>query len=202
MLRKIFGKSITIKQKERRPSIPDGIRIYAIGDIHGRADLLQAINKKIQEDAKTSDPDCRKIVVYLGDYVDRGTQSKEVLDLLIDKPLQGFENIFIKGNHEEMLSHFIEDVSVGPVWLAYGGDACIYSYKIPAPLGTSKPEEVDKIQKKTAQSHTRQTYKIFVQLEVKLSGGRLLLCPRRGISWDPVARTEARASYVDQGWVY
>ncbi len=147
MLRKFFGMSQKRGQDPRSSSVPHGLRIYAIGDIHGRVDLLKSLHKKISEDAKNADPDTRKIAIYLGDYVDRGDHSKEVLDLLIDEPLEGFESVFLKGNHEEMLCHFVEDASVGLVWLAYGGDACIYSYKVPAPNGTSKPEEVVKIQR-------------------------------------------------------
>lgn len=75
----------------------------------------------------------RNVIVYLGDYVDRGQDSRAVIDLLRDEPLHGFEHVYLKGNHEEGLLHFLEDAQYGPPWFAYGGEATLYSYGVRPP---------------------------------------------------------------------
>ena len=74
-----------------QPSIPAGRRLYAIGDIHGRFDLLQELHRMIEADAREFDGN--KTLVYLGDYIDRGEQSKEVIDLLLEAPMPAFETV-------------------------------------------------------------------------------------------------------------
>ena len=68
--------------RQRKPRIPGGIRIYAIGDIHGRVDLLDELLSRIDADL-TTNPISIGIEVYLGDYIDRGPASREVLDRLV-----------------------------------------------------------------------------------------------------------------------
>ena len=75
--------------------------IFAIGDIHGMYDLLVKLRQKIMDHSAQFDES--HTIIFLGDYVDRGKQSKEVLDYLMTEPFEGFEHIFLKGNHEEML---------------------------------------------------------------------------------------------------
>ena len=79
-------------------SIPSGFRVYAIGDIHGRLDLLSRLHQMILEDAQGAALDAR-ILVYLGDYVDRGPESAGVNDLLSQQTLLGFSAIPLMGNH-------------------------------------------------------------------------------------------------------
>jgi serine/threonine protein phosphatase 1 len=131
----MFAKLFTArapKAKAVLPRVPDGTRAYAIGDIHGRLDLLVEIERRIADDAAAS-PAARHAVVYLGDYVDRGNQSREVVDRLIDLPLPGFERVLLLGNHEESMLQFLVDVQIGPAWLAYGGAATLLSYGIRPP---------------------------------------------------------------------
>jgi serine/threonine protein phosphatase 1 len=80
------------------PAPPPGTRLYAVGDIHGRVDLLRTINALIHEDAYHRQAP-RNVVVYLGDYIDRGDDSRGVVELLLREPLPGFERIHLKGNH-------------------------------------------------------------------------------------------------------
>lgn len=72
------------------------------------------------------------IVVYLGDYVDRGPASFEIVDCLLDDPLPGFECVFLKGNHEDMLLRFLETGDMADVWLMNGGLETLDSYGIEA----------------------------------------------------------------------
>lgn len=74
--------------------------LYAVGDIHGRFDLLVDIHRKITEHAKQYDE--VHTVIFLGDYIDRGPQSKEVLDFLRYDPFKGFKHVYLRGNHEDM----------------------------------------------------------------------------------------------------
>jgi serine/threonine protein phosphatase 1 len=114
------------------PAVAPDLRLYAIGDIHGRADLLRRLHDMIRDDAAGA-PEARRRVVYLGDYIDRGPQTREVLDLLVDEPLAGFERVYLKGNHEDALLRFLEDVSIGPAWLGFGGAATLLSYGVTPP---------------------------------------------------------------------
>jgi serine/threonine protein phosphatase 1 len=109
------------------PSAPPDTRIYAIGDIHGRADLLEKLQARIARDADRA-AEGRKVVVYLGDYVDRGPDSAGVIDRLIDGPLDGLEQVFLMGNHEDFFLQFLQDPEVGPLWVSNGGDATLASY--------------------------------------------------------------------------
>ncbi len=116
-----------------RPKAPDGTRLYAVGDIHGRADLLERIHRQIRADADEGENASRKIVrkiIYLGDYIDRGPQSFEVVDMLISDPLPGFEAVHLKGNHEDFLLGFLEDGRLGESWLMNGGFQTIISYGV------------------------------------------------------------------------
>ncbi len=110
---------------------PTGRRIYVVGDIHGRADLLRQLHAMILDDA-AAPQDRQRVVVYLGDYVDRGLESRQVLDLLLDEPLAGFEQVLLLGNHEQAMLDFLDSPSIGPAWLYYGGAATLYSYGINA----------------------------------------------------------------------
>ena len=105
--------------------------IYAIGDLHGRADLLHAIRKIIDADAKKHGFSEKKIV-YLGDYVDRGPNSKEILETLSKKPMQDFIEVHLKGNHEEMMYNAFRDgrKAFVDLWVNNGGDTTLASYGI------------------------------------------------------------------------
>ena len=116
-------------QQTPRARIPDGVRLYAVGDIHGRADLLNDLHGRIAGDADAA-PGRRKVVVYLGDYVDRGADSFAVVEGLIARPLPGFESMRLKGNHEDFLLSFLDDVACGDAWLMNGGEATLASYGV------------------------------------------------------------------------
>lgn len=113
------------------PTTPPGTRIYAIGDIHGRLDLLTLLHDQIVADAARAAAG-RVVLIHVGDYIDRGPESAGVLDRLLDRPLPGFEVVNLLGNHEDTMLRFATDLSVGPSWLHYGGVATLASYWIDA----------------------------------------------------------------------
>ncbi|HYM01590.1 MAG TPA: metallophosphoesterase family protein [Stellaceae bacterium] len=133
----------------KAPRVQAGTRLYAIGDIHGRADLLKALHSLICEDAGRHHA-TRNVVVYLGDYVDRGPQSRDVVDLLLDEPLPNFEAVHLKGNHEDSMLRFLAKPSVGPAWISYGGAATLISYDVSPPETTASPAELARAQAELA----------------------------------------------------
>lgn len=117
------------------PAAPGGMRLYAIGDVHGRDDLLENLLRRIARDAASARDGLRNVLIFLGDYVDRGLQSKQVLDrltsgLLGGDALAGFETIFLKGNHEAAMLEFLRDAKFGRTWKYYGGLETLHSYGV------------------------------------------------------------------------
>lgn len=108
--------------------IPENQRVYAVGDIHGRHDLLSLIHQQVLADAK--DFKGTKTIVYLGDYIDRGMESFQVLETLINQPLKGFEAVHLMGNHEQSALFFMNNPEVGATWLMWGGEEALMSYGI------------------------------------------------------------------------
>jgi serine/threonine protein phosphatase 1 len=114
-------------------TIPSGHRVYAIGDIHGRADLLTELLAVIRADVDGRHAALNRLV-YLGDYVDRGPDSAGVIDLVLDGVPSGFSVVTLMGNHEEMMQRFIGgEIALGHTWMINGGDATLASYGIDPP---------------------------------------------------------------------
>ena len=76
-------------------------KIFAIGDIHGTADKLRALMEKIPIDYSSD------ILVFIGDYIDRGPSSFEVVDYLVELKKEYPDIVFLKGNHEDMLQKYL-----------------------------------------------------------------------------------------------
>ncbi len=124
-----------------RPEVPPGSCVYAIGDVHGRLDLLETLEEQIVADAERRGA-ARNVVVYLGDYVDRGFDSFGVIERLMDQPLTGFERVHLKGNHEDFLLRFLDDQRVGPIWMANGGLETLVSYGVRLQYGMPQAERL------------------------------------------------------------
>jgi len=106
--------------------LPAGTRIYAIGDIHGRADLLKETFSRIDTD-RNAGVSPRTIEVYLGDYIDRGPDSREVLNMLIERA-DRYEAVFLKGNHEDFVLQFLSNPRLFASWSKLGGLETLRSY--------------------------------------------------------------------------
>jgi serine/threonine protein phosphatase 1 len=111
-----------------RPRVGTDQRVYSIGDIHGRVDLLQQLHGMIEADA--ADHEGGRTRVYLGDCIDRGMHSREVIDELLDAPLAGFETVYLLGNHEQTLLDFLDHPKAAAGWLAWGGRETLASYGV------------------------------------------------------------------------
>jgi serine/threonine protein phosphatase 1 len=112
----------------RRPSLVSGLRIYAIGDIHGRLDLLNTLLAQIDDDIALR-PTVRPVYVFLGDYIDRGPSSRETIDRLIEHGKTN-ETLFLKGNHESIAIKCLSDRNLFDQWLRLGGLETLASYGI------------------------------------------------------------------------
>jgi serine/threonine protein phosphatase 1 len=121
-----------------KPRLPDGIRIYAISDVHGCADLLRRVFSAIDHHLSRAGP-ARALHVFLGDYIDRGPASKETIDLLIERGLR-HQTVFLKGNHEQFLFEVLQDSARLEAWKDYGGFQTLMSYGI-SPSLKPDPEE-------------------------------------------------------------
>jgi len=112
-------------------SIPDGIRVYAIGDIHGRADLLDELMQRIAQDRAGHSGRCR--IIFLGDYVNRGGSSRQVLERLSAMAQASDEHVFLMGNHEEILLRMIDGTpALVRLFLKMGGRETLLSYGMTA----------------------------------------------------------------------
>lgn len=115
-------------------SVPAGTVVYAIGDIHGRLDLLQRLEAEILRDAAGIDAS-RRLIVCLGDFIDRGDNSFGVIEHLLKAGPESFERICLMGNHEAYLLRFFDDKTVAAAWLANGGGQTLSSYGVSVPVG-------------------------------------------------------------------
>jgi serine/threonine protein phosphatase 1 len=113
----------------RRPSLPAGLRIYAVGDIHGCLDLLNKLLAQINTDIALR-PTVRPVYVFLGDYIDRGSSSRETIDRLIEHSKTN-ESVFLKGNHELIAIKCLSDRGLFDQWLRLGGLETLMSYGMP-----------------------------------------------------------------------
>lgn len=118
------------KRRPQLPEVPPGRRVYAIGDIHGRLDLTETLLDAIAADHETRAP-AELFVVFLGDLVDRGPDSRGVVDRLIAFSRGPVQCRFLMGNHEEVfLKALTGDMRALRFLLRIGGRATILSYGI------------------------------------------------------------------------
>jgi serine/threonine protein phosphatase 1 len=127
MLRRLFGLAPAM----RPGTVPVGQAVYAIGDVHGRLDLLEDLLARIREDAGRHPSDSARSLIFLGDYVDRGPESRGVVDAVLSDLMPGFTTVRLMGNHEEALLSFLDGESDGLDWLSFGGLETLLSYGVP-----------------------------------------------------------------------
>jgi serine/threonine protein phosphatase 1 len=152
----------------KRPQGPKGLAIYAVGDIHGRADLLKQTFAVIDEDIRLTQPE-RAIQVMLGDYVDRGPASRETIDLLIERR-RSHDTVLLRGNHEAILLHILDGPEEIPNLRSFGLLATIRSYGISASLNPDRAEE-RKLIEKLRQTFPREHYEFLQNLEKSFACG-------------------------------
>ena len=145
------------------PSVPPGYRVYAIGDIHGRLDLLDDALARIEADNDARSP-AHVVIVFLGDLIDRGPSSAQVIERARTYSRPNFRKVFISGNHEEVLlrllrgeSKFLND------WLRFGGAECARSYGISSTaLKRTDPDRAVEVLREKIPKHDQEFLETFV----------------------------------------
>ena len=165
------------------PALPLGMRIYAIGDVHGRLDLLDALAKQVQADLASAPS--QTLTIFLGDYVDRGKDSAGVLDRLARSDFPTPIHT-LRGNHEEMIFKFLADETELEDWRRYGGLETLHSYGLnvsDAMRGTG----YSRLQGELAASMPAQHRTFLAKTQLSLSFGDYFFCHagvRPGVALD------------------
>ena len=147
MLKNLFGG------KGREAAAPEGVRIYAIGDIHGCAALLDDLMTAIASDEAESP--AKSQIVFLGDYVDRGPDSAGVVERLIAIAKARPDAIFLKGNHEAAFLDFLDDPEGAAEWLDWGGVETLESYDVRDPWKRAPAELAAELKTRAPAAHVK-----------------------------------------------
>ncbi|MCR9271104.1 MAG: serine/threonine protein phosphatase [Hyphomonadaceae bacterium] len=134
------------KKSARLPRGKPGERAYAIGDIHGCLQETLQLLEQIEADCAQRDPKTTHLI-FLGDLIDRGPESRGVIELLMDFPYRFAQPHFITGNHEEMMVRgLMGEPELLSGWLEHGGFACAESYGVPrSHLQGQQPDALEHI---------------------------------------------------------
>lgn len=149
-------------------------RVYAIGDVHGRLDLLQGLFKKLEDFDQALPPVRDRYIILLGDLVDRGPQSAQVLKFVSTIQKRTNRLMTLMGNHEKLMLGTL-DASPGSlrVWLRNGGDATFRSFGIdPDTLGDNPIAAADAL----AQALPKETAAWLRKLPLSARSGDYVFC--------------------------
>ncbi len=150
--------------------IPVGERVYAIGDIHGRVDLLDRLLVGIRADLK-SFSGVRVRLVFLGDYIDRGPNSRKTIDRLLELRERYPDSRFLLGNHEEAMLNFLDDPKSGNAWLDFGGVETLNSYGVGTPTPRSSIAALEKARDELEEAVPEEHLDFLDELELSTSIG-------------------------------
>jgi serine/threonine protein phosphatase 1 len=174
-------------------SIPEPNRLYVIGDIHGRADLLGRMIEAVNTDAKGREAD--SLTVTLGDYVDRGPDTRGVIERLAHNPFTT-RYVALKGNHESLLENFLRDPEVGTHWRYLGGPETLQSYGVRLP-GLPAARDYEQASEQFSAALPPPHAQFLASLRLSLSFERYFLCHagiRPGVAFE-------RQSEEDLLWI-
>lgn len=146
--------------------LPENLRIYAVGDIHGRLDLLDSLLGQISEECAQAPEKLKTQLIFLGDYIDRGPHSKEVIDRLL-QPMPGcLQPIFLLGNHEFVFKSLFSDATHFAGWLQFGGYNTLLSYGVSCPAGRLTLERMTQIQEGLKEKVPASHHEFLSQLQL------------------------------------
>lgn len=131
-----------MRRGRKTPQGSEGKRVYAIGDVHGRFDVLEELLDQIQAHAQSASR-VETHLIFLGDLIDRGPQSKQVIERVM-RPIPGMDKVhFILGNHEEAIVRGLSgEPNLLKSWLKHGGYDTAESYGIERGVLIEKPDDV------------------------------------------------------------
>jgi len=116
--------------------------VYAVGDVHGKLDLLKGLVARLSKDIAREETDGPKQLIFMGDYVDRGEDSRGVLEYLADLSIPDCKIVFLRGNHEQQMIDFVDDPVNKRRWLDWGGMETLQSFDQPAIFATASDAEL------------------------------------------------------------
>jgi serine/threonine protein phosphatase 1 len=185
--------------------IPDGLRIYAVGDVHGCDHLLASVHAKIDEDL-ASRPVAEYRVVHLGDYVDRGPDSAKVVERLSRRQATDERILCLRGNHEEMLLDFLADpIGAGQSFFANSGETTLASYGVSPERGMFSPRDLINLVHEFAMLMPVEHRKFLAGLPTSVRFGDFFFCHagiRPGVALedqDPFDLIWIREGFLDSG---
>ena len=174
MLRRLFSRAGSAPALTPSQPTTGGALIYAVGDIHGRRDLLDRLTAKIRADAALAEGG-PPVLVFVGDYVDRGPDTRGVIEAVLALSREGaFEVRPLKGNHEEQLLAFLKDPRAGPAWLDFGGGATLASYGVAPPAGRTDEAAWEDAHRAFAAALPDEHLRFFEALELAVVCGDYL----------------------------
>src|SRR5262245_54454195 len=185
---KTFRKASTPPQVQRW--VPEGIRVYCVGDIHGCDDLLRQMATRVEADIKHATFD-NAVTVFLGDYVDRGFGSIGVLERLVRRDWPTFI-IPLAGNHEDLLLAFLNDERVLETWRSLGGFETLHSYGVDVGLAMAQ-RNFGAVQAAFAARFPESHRQFLKGLKVSTAIGDYFFCHagvKPGVSLDRQDRTD------------
>lgn len=129
-------------RRQSGPAGARGYRAYVVGDVHGRLDLLEELLAKIHAELQHH-PSRKTLLAFVGDLIDRGPSSAQVIERLRTYRREGIRTVFLLGNHEEVLLRILNgDAQLITKWRWFGGSECLQSYGIdPAQFGQLTDEQ-------------------------------------------------------------
>ena len=173
-------------------ALPAGQRVYAIGDVHGRLDKLRAIEATIADHFGRHGDVEAATVIFLGDYIDRGPESRGVIEHLLPRRFAGLPTRCLLGNHEAAMLEFLDDPAIGPAWLSYGGVATLASYGVSMPAAPA-PDRMEALRQSLLAQVPRAHVAFMSGLEIWIQlGGYLFVHAgvRPGRALDRQSRTD------------
>jgi serine/threonine protein phosphatase 1 len=139
------------------PSGARGWRAYVVGDIHGRLDLLEQLLDKIERDLSKR-PARKALLVFVGDLIDRGPHSAQVVERLRTYKHPRIRTVFLLGNHEEVLLRILSgDAELITKWRWFGGTECLKSYGVDTDklVGMSEQDALEVVRKAIPSEHVK-----------------------------------------------
>lgn len=165
------------------PPTTGGRLVYAVGDVHGRTDALRPLLSLIREDARRTAPPRAPpealreapLLVFLGDYVDRGPDSRGVIDMILALEAAGdFEVACLKGNHEDALLRVLTDDAFVRSWIENWGEATLRSYGVATPAYGRAMEEAPRVQADLAAALPPDHHRFLARCRLSLTVGDYL----------------------------
>ena len=150
-----------------------GRLVYAVGDIHGRLDLLRRLIADIVANAAMARKSSRPVIVFLGDYVDRGPHSRGVIDQILQlTKASDFEIHSLMGNHEQAMLWFLDDAKAGRGWAIHGGAETLASYGVapPPPQADDEAWETARLALKHAVPAEHLAFLLSLELYLEIGG--------------------------------